>query len=199
MLANAKAFHVRFDQEEKRPKLVIHCDGCAATYEAYMRPGISPVPLLRSARAQGWELDDFGAWARCPEHTHGSIRRKGKRMNINEASPSAMRQQAQMVRLLDEHFDAQAGLYAAEWSDERIAAVTKLAVQAVTKFREAAYGPQRNPEIEAALREITKIRDKVEADTAAAISLINGAKAEALGALSAIEARLARLNIKRVA
>ena len=87
-------------------------------------------------------------------HTH---RRKGAPLSATNTSPIAAKAQVQMVRLLSDHFDADTGAFVDGWTDEKIATQTGIALKAVVTFREAGFGPLKEPE------EITKLAKEIEA------------------------------------
>ena len=193
LVERSNSFRMAYDAATRRRVFRIHCSGCKAEHDHYLQPGCAPAPAFRSARTKGWEVDDKGRHAWCPKCL------KGKAKTPMDASVNAMRQQVEMVRLLDTHFDAATGAYAEPWSDAAIAKATKLAEAAVAKFREAAYGPLRSPELEEALRQIIEVRKKLEADGRAALDLIEQAKREALEKLADLEAKVQRAVAKRAA
>lgn len=81
----------------------------------------------------------------------------------------AARAQRVMFELLDAHFHVEVkggpGIYEPGWSDERIAAETKLDPGVVAYYRDAVYGPALNPrirELEAAVQRLeAKFRDEL--------------------------------------
>lgn len=103
--------------------------------------------VFAMAKRLGFKIPGVGV---CRPYTS-----KEKRMSTPVAAPSAapsagaMKAQAQMFRLLDEHFDADKGSYAADWNDERVAKACALAPAMVREFRRAGFGePKTSPEIE---------------------------------------------------
>lgn len=192
LVERSNAFRMAYDQATRRRVFRIHCSGCTAKHDHYLQPGCAPAPAFRSARTKGWEVDDKGRHAWCPKCLKGN-------KTPMDASTNAMRQQVEMVRLLDLHFDSATGAYADGWSDAAISKATKLAEAAVVKFREAAYGPLRSPELEEALRQIIEVRKKLEADGRAALELIEAAKREALEKIAELEAKVQRALAKRAA
>lgn len=60
-------------------------------------------------------------------------------------SPDAMRAQAQMITLLQTHFDVERGAFAKEWDDARVASTTGIAKPLVVEYREACFGPLKEP------------------------------------------------------
>lgn len=73
----------------------------------------------------------------------------------SKPSPAAMKAQVQMITLLQEHFDPQAGSFADGWSDKRIAAETSLSADHVADFRRGAFGEIKEP------REVRALRDDI--------------------------------------
>lgn len=179
-----------FDKTHERRIFRIGCSACSRQFEYYLKPGFPPEPALRNARANGWEVEARGKWAYCPNCM------KGKKL---EASVSAMRQQVEMVRLLDTHFNVEGGVYAEPWSDAAIAKSVKLSADAVAKFREAAYGPLRSPELEAASKAIAELRKKLESDIKAALDLIETSRREAMAAIAEVDGKVAKALARRAA
>lgn len=190
MIERSNVFRMGFDKTHERRIFRIGCSHCSRQYEYYLKPGYPPEPALRCARAKGWEVESRGRWAHCPNCL------KVKRLDV---TPAAMRQQVEMVRLLDTHFHVETGSYADPWSDAAIAKAAKLSADAVAKFREAAYGPLRSPELEAASKAIADLRKKLDADIKAACDLIETSKREALAAITELEGKVAKALARRAA
>jgi hypothetical protein len=60
-------------------------------------------------------------------------------------SPAAIKSHVRLVRMLDEHFDADTGQYMNGWNDEKVAAETGLSLAVVTEYRREAYGELKLP------------------------------------------------------
>ena len=78
---------------------------------------------------------------------------KAKSMNGSAASATtsaaAMRAQVVMMRLLDDHFDGDKGVYADGWCDQRVAKESSLSLAMVQQFRIAGFGDLKtDPELE---------------------------------------------------
>lgn len=68
----------------------------------------------------------------------------------------AIRAQVTLIRLLEEHFDAERGCYLNGYGDRKIAEETGLALSVVQAFRNEGYGPLKIP------REIKDLQDEIE-------------------------------------
>ena len=74
-------------------------------------------------------------------------------------SVSAIKAQAAMFRLIDQHFDADRGSYAAGYDDARIAKESGLALAMVTAFRREGFGKLREmPELASIRADVASIR-----------------------------------------
>lgn len=183
-LNNAAAFRVHSDPVTHQRKFAVLCthEGCQSAYERTLRPGISPMAVVRAARASGWNADNNGKAARCPQHS-----KKGAYMSTAAVSPNAIRKQIDLMRLLELHYSKEESCYLNGKSDEALAGETGLNKEFVTRFREEGFGPLKDPAVEQFL---AKVRD-FEAGWAKELEDI---KAMAEQAQQGIEAKAAELR-----
>jgi len=118
-----------------KPDIVIVCSACSRTDSIRAKGNLPPEAAANMFRNRGWRVDAGGKTATCKSCI------MKKKANNPAQSPNAIRGQVAAVRLLDDHFDADAGRYVEGWSDEAIAEKVGLAVDAVESLRESAYGP----------------------------------------------------------
>ena len=84
-------------------------------------------------------------------------------------SVNAIKAQAAMFRLIDEHFDAERGSYAAGYDDARIAKESGLALAMVTAFRREGFGKLREtPDLASIRADVASIRKMLWRDRGAA-------------------------------
>ena len=81
-------------------------------------------------------------------------------------SPDAMRAQAQMFNLLQNHFDPNKGVFSQNWDDARIAADTGLSAAVVVEYRETCFGKLKEPEAVQALRSDIAALEKLHQEMA---------------------------------
>lgn len=90
-------------------------------------------------------------------------------------TPNAMKAQAAMFRLIDAHFDPDAGRYADGWDDARVAKESGIAPGHVSAFRTEGFGALKtSPELLAISDEVKALKDL----------------------LAGIEARLAKVGVR---
>ena len=129
----------------------LQCSRCPQKGTLNQRARMPPEAIDEKFKQAGWALDPHI----CPGCR---VRASQERKTMSaKPSPDAMRAQASMLTLLQTHFDAAKGRYAKDWSDQKIADDTKLAVSVVTEFREAVFGPIQEPE------EIQQLRSDITA------------------------------------
>lgn len=129
--------------------LACSVDGCTETKEVRFRTLPGPEVIDRKYAVAGWKLDP----AKCPEHA----RRRKETPMATKPSPDAIKAQVHMVRLLTDYFDTSTGRYAKDWSDKAIAEKTGMSEAAVAEYREAGFGPLREPE------EVAQLRSDIQA------------------------------------
>ncbi len=100
---------------------------------------------------------------------HGSACRPYVR-KVNQTSerkpvsitPNAMKAQTAMFRLLDTHFDEDAGRYADGWDDARVAKETGIAIAMVAAFRKEGFGEiKASPELTAIAGDLKTLKTMV--------------------------------------
>lgn len=121
------------------PTLVayLQCSRCPTEGTRNLRQVIPPDQIAKKFIQAGWRIDPHV----CPTCI---ARPKEKPMGTTPTA-AAIKGQVRIMRLLDEHFDIEAGRYAAGWSDEKIAEETGLAVNHVTEYRRAEFGEIKEP------------------------------------------------------
>lgn len=120
--------------------------GCGKEGSLNARAMLPPDMMDRKFIQAGWKLDPHI----CPD-----CQRRASQEKISvttKPSQAAMKAQADMFRLLSEHFDTERGAFESGWSDTKIAAETGLSKDAVSEFRRAGFGEIKEPPQVAALR-----------------------------------------------
>jgi hypothetical protein len=167
----AKVFHVRRELRSGsmgKPEVQIVCD-CGRTDAIRLNGNLSTAAAAHKFRNRGWQVDPGGTKATCRRC------KTMKKTGSDAPSPAARRALAQANRLLLEHFDVEAGLYAEGWSDAKVAETVKLSEDAVADWREDGFGPLAvPPEIARIEADIKKLREKVQTDLDGARELISG-------------------------
>lgn len=101
-------------------------------------------------------------------------------------SPAAMQAQVKMITLLQEHFDPDAGTYAAGWSDQKIAGETSLSVDHVIELRRTCFGEIKEP---------AKVR-QLRSDINALEQLHKEASAQMAQDIASLRAKLATISAR---
>lgn len=109
--------------------------GCEASHEIKFRLLADGDIMDQKFEQAGWKMRPL----RCPHH---AAKRKEPAV---ASSPEAMRAQFNVFRLLTDHFDTDAGAYATGWDDAKVAKDTGIATSAVVAYREAGFGPLKEP------------------------------------------------------
>lgn len=117
----------------------LQCSACPTVGERNMRAIMPPDQIDRKFQQIGWTVDPHI----CP--TCLSLTHKERLKMSAKPSPDAMRAQAQMITLLQTHFDVERGAFAKEWDDARVASTTGIAKPLVVEYREACFGPLKEP------------------------------------------------------
>lgn len=151
--------------------------GCGALDQVRFREFADDSSMDRKFIQRGWMLDP----PKCP-----ACRRKTKETKpmTSKPSPAAMRSQVQTINLLSEHFDPDAGRFAAGWDDARIGKETGLAEEAVRDYRLAGFGEIKEPP------EIAKLAADIHSLERLLDEAINPIKSE----LAALKARVAEVR-----
>jgi ribosomal protein L29 len=119
---------------------------CGATQDVRFRNLCDADVMDRKFKDKGWLLNP----ARCPDHARSKRQERNDVSKPNHANAQA---NARMFGMLTAHFDPEAGTYATDWSDERVAKETGLAPEYVRTVRDEALGPLREPPEVRQLRE----------------------------------------------
>lgn len=155
--------------------------GCTNTKEVRFKALPGPEVIDRKYTTAGWKLDP----ARCPEHT----RRRKEPPMATKPSPDAIKAQVQMVRLLTDYFDTETGRYLDPWSDKKIAEQTGMSEAAVAEYREAGFGPLKEP------AEVEQLRSDIKALEALTTDL-EGSLAGIKSELTSMKSKLADISKK---
>lgn len=179
------------DTGPPRDMLQIKCQSCSRREAKPLRPDFPPAAVARFFRGKGWLVDDKGRDAKCP---------KCQETKVTDLSKETLRRQRQMHRLLEDHFDEEAGRYRGDWSDAKIAQETGLSPAAVSKARDAGYGELReDPELAALRQEWAEVRERAARDMAAMRDMTEEALGKLQNRLNQIDARIADLLRKKAA
>ncbi|WOF43791.1 hypothetical protein KNJ79_02165 [Sphingopyxis indica] len=134
----------------------LHCSKCPKIGLLGCRAMMPPEQMDQKFRQSGWRTDPNI----CPDCIRKAKEEKAE-MATN-ASPAAMKAQAQMFTLLSQHFDGEVGQYGKGWSDAKIAAETGLSPDMVAAFRTAGFGELKDaPEIVQLRADITALETLV--------------------------------------
>lgn len=161
----------------------VTCGECGSTFTAACRADATPHTLDAKFRHAGWQLDPHV----CPDCLAKS---KGEKMSApaKPASPAAMKAQAVMFRLLNDHFDTVDGRYADDWSDEKIAKETGIAKATVADFRRAGFGEIKEDPAIASLRSDVNALEQLQREQNAAVAAEIAALRVRLGKLAPVAA-----------
>lgn len=159
----AKAIQIEQARQRAEKVELLALEG-AGVFEISERLGIHKATVFAIAQRHKFKVP--GTFAARPY----TPKEKTMATTAPAAAPSAgaMRAQAQMFRLLDEHFNPDQGRYDDGWTDERVAKECSLAPAMVREFRKAGFGELKaNPEIEAVRRDLAALQKLVSDETAA--------------------------------
>lgn len=136
---------------------LLQCSRCPKVGDVNCRAMMPPEKMDQKFRQAGWQIDPHV----CPDCFRQSKDKRSAAMASN-ASPAAMKAQAEMFQMLTAHFISETGQYAKGWSDKVIAEKTGLAVEHVAAFRTAGFGELKDaPEIVALRAEISALENLV--------------------------------------
>lgn len=147
------------------------CSRCPTTEVIEFRQLADPDAMDRKFAQKGWSLDP----ARCPTHNRRNHQPRTKETAMATApaatapSPAAIAAQAKMFSLLQNHFDADEGVYGCGYSDARIAEECRLSVELVAGVRAQAFGALRVPSEVAQLQADITALESLLAETVAPI------------------------------
>lgn len=140
--------------------------GCGRTGRVDMRRMLPPDQIDQLFAKRGWRLNPHV----CPACV--ALEKKEKKMTkpATPVSPGVMKAQADMFRLLADHFDTVDGHYVDGWSDEKIAKETGIAKATVADFRKAGFGEiKEDPAITAIHADINAL-EEIQREHAAGIA-----------------------------
>jgi hypothetical protein len=126
----------------------LHCARCPAIGVRKLRQVLPPDQIDKKFAQLGWSLDP----CICPDCKRRASQEKTM---ATKPSPAAIKSQAKMFTLLQQHFDPELGAFAEGWSDQRIATDTNLSPDTIAEFRREAFGEIKEPD------EVRKLRDDI--------------------------------------
>lgn len=153
---------------------------CGTRTEKRFRELAGPDQIDRKFAQAGWSLDPPA----CPECQ--ARRKQEKKTVATKASPTAIKAQVAMMRLLNDHFDADGGAFTGGYDDDRIAKETGLAVEAVREYRIAGFGELKEPPEVASIHADVQALEKLFLETIAPLQQ----------ELAALKARVAEVRRK---
>lgn len=139
------------------------CTTCPVVGERNLRQVMPPEQIDAKFRQAGWLLD--------PNICPACVTLRGKeKTDMTKPSASAIKAQARMFTLLSQHFDGEAGRYAAGWSDAKVAEEADVAADFVAAFRVEAFGEIREPAELTALRSDIGALEQLQREHAAGVA-----------------------------
>lgn len=192
------------------------CDKCGVIGKAEIAGAGTQQTAVKRFRAMGWSAGAGGTF--CPDHagrkpapqlitlptpeakpetptmTNVSPIHVPSADNLKAASTAAAKAaKRKAFELLDVNFDSATGTFRAEWSDERVAVETGMALQPCVILREEMFGELKVPPALDELRaEVVKARQNAQAAAGSATLAANAANTAA-DDCRALEARLTAL------
>lgn len=133
-----------------RQRIAITCSRCQFQETHGSSVGIPVNRAAKNFRAKGWQVDRKCHEAICP----GCLREE---TNMKQ-SPEAIRAQAKLFTLIEEHFDPEKKRYRTDWTDERVSKECGLSIDQVAMTRESLHGPMVDPAVVKAEAEIDRIQ-----------------------------------------
>jgi hypothetical protein len=127
----------------------VTCTVCSVADDVRLRSVMPPAQIDQKFTQLGWALD--------PNVCPACRSKPAKEKPMTKPSPAAIQAQVVMFTLLQTHFDADNGVYAAGWTDDKIAKQANLAVDTVAEFRRAGFGELKEP------AELRQFREDVNA------------------------------------
>lgn len=137
----------------------LQCSRCPHEGSLKLSVRMPPEQIDKKFTQAGWALDPHI----CPGCRSKANERKAMSA---KPSPDAMRAQAQMFNLLQNHFDPNKGVFSQNWDDARIAADTGLSAAVVVEYRETCFGKLKEPEAVQALRNDIAALEKLHQEMA---------------------------------
>lgn len=149
--STAKVFTKVFEHGKQR--VAVTCSRCQSTATQGASMGIPANRAAKNFRNQGWEIDRKCHVAVCP--------RCREEESAMKQSPEAIRAQAKLFALLEEHFDPEKKRYRDDWSDDKVSKACSLSVDQVSVTRESLYGPMVDPAVAKAEAEIDRLQAQI--------------------------------------
>lgn len=146
--SSAKVFTKVFENGQQR--IAVTCSRCQSQATQGVSMGIPANRAAKNFRSKGWRIDRKCHEAVCP--------RCQEEESSMKQSPEAIRAQAKLFALLEEHFDPEKKRYRADWSDDKVSKECGLSVDQVSMTRESLYGPMVDPAVAKAEAEIDRIQ-----------------------------------------
>ena len=156
----------------------LQCSRCPHEGSLKLSVRMPPEQIDKKFTQAGWALDPHI----CPGCRSKANERKAMSA---KPSPDAMRAQAQMFSLLQNHFDPNKGVFSQNWDDARIAADTGLSAAVVVEYRETCFGKLKEPEEVTALRSDIAALEKLHQETSASLLAEIAALKQQVGTISA--------------
>lgn len=133
-----------------RQRVAITCSRCQFQETHGSSVGIPAARVAKNFRSKGWDVDRKCRVAICP----GCLREE----SIVKQSPEAIRAQAKLFAMLEEHYDPEKKRFRTDWSDDKVSKACGLSVDQVSVTRESLYGPMIDPVVAKAEAEIDRIQ-----------------------------------------
>ena len=165
-------FDVTYDPE-KGAQYSLSCQECGGVDCIGRSHNLPGAVVIKKFQQKGWQVAERKKKTICPKCQEAakaakSIEKENKMAklkpveNVVSAMPSP-RKMREIYSLLDSYFDEEAGAYLEDYSDERIAKETGMALQFITKTRVEAFGEITPPsELMALQSEIKSMRSMVD-------------------------------------
>lgn len=142
---------------------------------AEVRPACSPA-IVPAAHKDGRILVRKGAVARSPELTPAP-----RPFPAQQPRALTIAQKGQVRDLLELHFDAEKGMYAGGWSDQKVAEAVDVPRASVSQIRDVSYGPILvTPEMQALVERHKALKgeiDQAQADIRSTEEKLSGQRA----------------------
>jgi hypothetical protein len=146
--STAKIFTKVFENGQQR--IAVVCSRCQSQDTQGASMGVPASRAAKNFRTRGWRIDRKCHEAVCP--------RCQEEESSMKQSPEAIRAQAKLYSLLEEHFDPEKKRYRLDWTDDKVSKACSLSVDQVSATREALYGPMVDPAVAKAEAEIDRIQ-----------------------------------------
>lgn len=114
------------------------CSACPAVGERKLRQVMPPEQIDQKFAQAGWSLDPHI----CPDCRRKAAEEKNM---ASHPSPAAVKAIGKVFGLLSAHFDVDAGRYAPDWGDQKIADETGIGLEAVMTLRKDNFGEIKEP------------------------------------------------------